>query len=138
MSGGDGGIVEPLRGMHAWMAVHCVQDRALLIERDPLGVVLYGDVSAFTSDEKQRVLDALGREAQRYPWFRSGNWAAHPFGALGTTDMTPAFKALLGQTDRTLAHQSLLDCVLDAIRYGGDLRDLLPALEQVQIGRAHV
>ena len=130
-SGGDGGIVEPLRGMHAWMAVHCVQDRALLIERDPLGVVLYGDVSAFTSDEKQRVLDALGREARRYPWFRSGNWAAHPFGALGTTDMTPAFKALLGQTDRTLAHQSLLDCVLDAIRYGGDLRDLLPALEQV-------
>lgn len=131
MSGADGGIVEPLRGMHAWLALHRQEDRLLLIERDPLGVVLYGDVSEFTSTEKHRVLDALGREAQRFPWFRNGDWTSHPFGALGTRDMIPVFDALLRHADRTLAHQALLDCVLDAVLHGSDLRELLPALEQI-------
>ncbi len=131
MSGADGGIVEPLRGLHAWLAAHCREERSLLIDRDPLGVVLYGDVSDFTSSEKERVLECLGREAKRFPWFRSGNWAAHPFGALGTADMVPTFEAVMRNADRTPAHQALLDCVLDAVVHGADLHELLPALEQV-------
>ena len=131
MSGADGGIVEPLRGMHSWLAAHCREERNLLIDRDPLGVVLYGDVGDFTSSEKQRVLDCLGREAKRFPWFRNGNWAAHPFGALGTPDMAHTFEAILRHADRAPPHQALLDCVLDAVLHGADLQKLLPALEQV-------
>ena len=131
MGGFDGGIVEPLRGLHAWLAVHCPQERAVLIDRDPLGVVLYGDVRHFETREKHQILAALAREAQRFAGFRRGDWAAHPFGALGTSDMVPLFKDLLGSADRSPAHQALVDCILDAIRYGDLLPELMPALELV-------
>ena len=131
MQGFDGGIVEPLRGLHAWLAANCPSERSTLIDRDPLGVVLYGDVSRFESREKRQILEALGREAQRFVWFRSDDWVASPFGALGTADMIPTFAALLRASDRSPIHQSLLDCVLDAVRYGEALTELKPALELV-------
>jgi hypothetical protein len=131
MSGFDGGIVEPLRGMHAWLAAHCASERYTLIDRDPLGVVLYGDVRQFPPSDKRKVLDALGREAQRFAWFRNGDWAAHPFGALGTPDMSATFVDMLLSADRSLAHLALLDCVLDAVRYGDALPELKQPLERV-------
>ena len=131
MSGFDGGIVEPLRGLHAWLAARCPTARPALIERDPLGVVLYGDVRCFETSEKQQILEAFEREAKRFVWFRNGDWAAHPFGALGTRDMAPIFAELLRSNNRQPPHQSLLDCVLDAIRYGDPLLELLPELERV-------
>ena len=131
IQGFDGGIVEPLRGLHAWLAAHCPSERSTLIDRDPLGVVLYGDVRRFESREKRQILEALGREAQRFAWFRNGDWAASPFGALGTADMIPTFSALLQASDRSPAQQALLDCVLDAVLYGEALTELKPALELV-------
>ena len=131
MGGFDGGIVEPLRGLHAWLAVHCPSERALLIDRDPLGVVLYGDVRHFETREKRQILAALAREAQRFAGFRRGDWTAHPFGALGSTDMGSTLKELLVSPDRSPAHQALVDCVLDAVRYGAPLPALKPALEAV-------
>ena len=131
MSGQDGGIVEPLRGLHAWMAVTCPQARTQLIDRDPLGVVMYGDVRGFSKSEKRQVFDALGREAKRYAWFRSGAWNAHPFSALGTQDMVAAMQEILSSNERSVAHQSLMDCVMDAIQFGDDLPEMLPYLEQV-------
>lgn len=55
MIGADGGVVSGLRGLHAWLAVHCPVQRALLIATDPLGVVLYGDVQGFSSPDKTQV-----------------------------------------------------------------------------------
>lgn len=131
MSGQDGGIVEPLRGLHAWMAVTCPRERATLIERDPLGVVMYGDVRGFSTSEKQQIFEALAHEADRYAWFRSGTWNSHPFGSLGTQDMVPAMKEILGRADRNPAYQALLACVLDAIRYGDKLPDVLSDLAAI-------
>jgi hypothetical protein len=127
----DGGIVEPLRGLNAWLAVHCLSERRLLIDLDPLGVVSYGDVRSFLAREKRQVLDGLHREAQRFQWFRNGNWESHPFGALGTQDMVSTFEKLLAKPDRTPAHQSLLECVLDAIKHGDDMPELAGDLEAV-------
>lgn len=132
ISGADGGIVEPLRGLHAWMAVHLSTERESLIDRDPLGVVLYGDASSLPAKDKRLILRALAREAEKFPWFRSGQWDANPFGALATADMVPIFRELMTSPDRSLAHQSLLDCVLDAIRYAQEpagMTPLVPLLE---------
>ena len=131
MTGFDGGVVEPLRGLCAWLGVTCPTRRAILIDRDPLACVLYGDVHAFGHDDKLRVLDGLRHEAERFVWFRKGNWAAHPFGALGTADMAPEFAALFGSPDRQSAHQSLMDCALDAVRHGDKMPRLLPPLEAI-------
>lgn len=131
MSGADGGIVDPLRGLHAWLAVHCISERSVLIGHDPLGIVLYGDIKSFSTVEKRQVLNALHREAQRYAWFRKGHWADDPFGALGTADMTDTFRDLLTSSDRSTAHQSLLGCVFDAIKNGEAMPGIKSGLEAV-------
>ncbi len=131
MTGEDGGMVPDLRGLAAWLSVHCRTGRSDLIERDPLGVVLYGDVRNFVVDDKRLVLNALKNEAQRYPWFRSQGWASPPFGALGTVDMESAFREILTSPSRTEADQALLDCVLDAIHHGDTLPTLSDPLEAV-------
>lgn len=131
MTGEDGGMAPDLRGLAAWLSVHCRTGRPSLIERDPLGVVLYGDVRNFVVDDKRLVLNALKIEAQRYPRFRSQDWTSPPFGALGTVDMESAFREILTSPSRTEADQALLNCVLDAIRHGDPLPALSDPLETV-------
>ncbi|SIQ68327.1 hypothetical protein SAMN05421829_10621 [Aromatoleum tolulyticum] len=128
MEAGDGGVVSDLRGLHAWLAVLFPSARRTLVEADPLGVVLYGDVRAFTADDKRCVLNALSREALRYPWFRSQDWNAPPFGALADRESVDHFREILESPDRSQAHESLVDCVLEAIRHGDPLPELCEAL----------
>lgn len=131
LTGHDGGVVEPLRGLYGWLTFHCVPERELLIGADPLGLVLYGDVKPFSTCEKRWVLEALQRAAARFPWFHSSNRNAHPFGALGTVDMEPAFWALFSDPSREIAHQSVLDCVVNAIHYGEPMPGMAQVLEAV-------
>jgi hypothetical protein len=132
MQGEDGGIVPELRGLHAWLAAMASGElRRSLIERDPLGVVLNGDVRQFNREEKLQVLQALRDEATRYTYFRNQHWISHPFGALATTDMEGDFKVLLQSPDRSQPHLALLNCVLDALAHGQHMPALAPALEQV-------
>lgn len=125
ITGEDGVVVAELRGLSAWLAALCKSQRNAIIDRDPLGVVLYGDVKDFTRQDKRQVLGALQREAARYPWFRSSNWAASPFGALATEDMEAEFRGILTASDRVDTHQALVDCVLDAMTHG----DRFPQLD---------
>lgn len=127
----DGGIAPSLRGLHAWLAVHSHEHRQTFIAHDPLGVVLYGDVSRFSVNEKIQLLQGLEREAKQFAWFRNGDWADHPFGGLGTEDMQQTYQGFFENPDRSEAHQSMLHCVLDAIAHGQPLPDLLPALDRV-------
>lgn len=131
VTGVDGGVVTDLRGLAAWLSVHCFSGRRILIERDPLGVVLYGDVRNFPVTDKQFVLKALRDEAQRYLWLRSDDWSSSPFGALGTKDMESALHEILISPSREEADQVLLNCALDAIRYGEPLSALNSALEAI-------
>jgi len=132
MLGQDGGLVPELRGLHAWLAAVAPPDlRRELITHDPLGVVLNGDVRAFSRTEKLAVLTALQHEATLDASFRRQNWASHPFGALATPDMEDDFRALLQSPERSQAHQALLDCVLDALKHAQPIPTLAPLLEQV-------
>ncbi|SAK47916.1 hypothetical protein AWB80_01160 [Caballeronia pedi] len=110
--------VDVLRGVYAWMALFCVDDRELLARRDPLGLILYGDVKPFSVGQKVKLLMSLARVATENPWFRNENWEAHPFGALGTADMESTFDRLLNDGSGELGHEALAICILDAIRYG--------------------
>ena len=76
MTGRDGGIVSGMRGLAAWLAAHSPQSRPDIIERDPLGTILYGDVKDFTTDEKRRLVQAIERQAERDPtiWCSGTNW----------------------------------------------------------------
>lgn len=137
MAGQDGGVVADLRGLSAWLSVHCGVARSDLIERDPLGVVLYGDAQHFSVADKQHILKALSGEARRYPWFRSEDWSSSPFGALGTVDMAPAFSEILASPARDDASEALLDCVLDAVRFGEPMPMLTNSLRTIVEDASH-
>lgn len=132
MLGLDAGVVPELRGLHAWLAALAPTIlRKELIDRDPLGAVLNGDVRHFNRSEKLHVLDALRSEATRYTYFRNQNWASKPFGALATKDMENDFRQQLQSTDRTPAHVALVDCLLDALVNGDSMPALTPELERI-------
>ena len=59
ITGEDGTVVTEMRGLSAWLAAHCENARADLIERDPIGVGLYGDIREFSTDEKHALLESL-------------------------------------------------------------------------------
>lgn len=129
MQGGDGGIVEPLRGLLGWLAVHDLSHRRQLIRLDPLAAVLNGDVAAFSTEDKRILLDALGEEARRNQWFRQRHWVSYPFAPLAAADMLDALSSVLSNHSTAPAHQALVDCVLDALIHGEPLPSLTPLLE---------
>jgi hypothetical protein len=127
ITGADGGVVSGLRGLHAWLAVHSPSGRATLIDTDPLGVVLYGDVQSFSRADKQRLLEGLRALARQHAGFRWQDWSASPFGALSTPEMEPVFRDILTSPHRDEAQQAMVDCVLDALRHG----PVQPSLDEV-------
>jgi hypothetical protein len=129
IQGFDGIPVEPLRGLFAWLVVHHAHDRLRLIQLDPLGIVLNGDVAALSVSERLALLATLNQLAQKNRWFRQNTWVSHPFGPLATADMESTFDSLLSEPKRSDAHQAFIDCVLDALRHGERMPELGSALE---------
>ena len=132
MLGLDAGVVPELRGLHAWLAALAPNSlRKELIDHDPLGAVLNGDVSNFNRIEKLYLLEALRTEATQYTYFRNQNWASKPFGALATKDMENDFRQQLQSADRSPAYLALVDCLLDALLNGDPMPALTPELERI-------
>lgn len=81
MTGSDGGVVAALRGVWAWFAAHCAVARAELIDGDPLGTVLYGDVKQFSTGDTGRVLAGVHHSCEELNdlpidhWWDSPRWA---------------------------------------------------------------
>ena len=123
MTGEDGGVVTELRGLSAWLAAHCQEVRKDLIERDPIGVGLYGDIRGFSLDEKRALLASLERDgSQIYPWsdplgLREDSFQGRvmAFGAFAMPDMEPALKDVLQDSNRAQSHQLFTDFVLELL-----------------------
>ena len=124
MTGGDGFVVTQLRGLSAWLAAQCRDARRDLVERDPIGVCLYGDVSRFSTEEKRGLLESL--ELQTTRLFLVSRMAA-AFSPLVTPAMEPAFKDTL--TDpRLQEHQSFAWFVSHILAHGSRLPGLASTL----------
>jgi hypothetical protein len=128
LTGYDGRPVTDLRGVFAWLACLVVDHRTTLIERDPLGVVLYGDATGLTTSDRVFLLGRLRRLATQDPWFRANSWNAPAVGGLATPDMAETFRSIL--EDRA-APLGLTVSVLEAIRYGRSLPQLKEALLEI-------
>ena len=128
--GEDGTVVTEMRGLSAWLAAHCKDARGNLIERDPIGVGLYGDIREFSTDEKSALLESLNREASR---LGSAFLKTAAFGALATPDMEPVLREILNDSKRNRDHQTFTGFVLDVLKEGGPLPSLSePLLEIVR------
>ena len=126
--GEDGTVVTEMRGLSAWLAAHCKDARTDLIERDPIGVGLYGDIRELFPEEKRALLESLNREASRL----DSAWRmTAAFGALATPNMEPAIKAILSDSNRGRDHQTFIDFVLRVLREGGPLPNLSELLLEI-------
>ncbi len=124
ITGTDGGVVTEMRGLSAWLAAQCPRTRMALIERDPIGVGLYGDIRQFSHDGKHALLNALKRAGDRLgSGLVSRRWAA-AFGPLVTTNVEPALRKILIDPARDEQHQILTVFVLSILEQG----PLLPEL----------
>ena len=129
LTGFDGGIVSELRGLAAWWASHDPEARPAIIERDPLGVVLYGDVREFSVAEKETVIDGLERIADRDPsnltLFREtdARW-----GDLATENMATSFGKRLSARDGSEARQAVQIALLESLARGTCIPGVAPLL----------
>lgn len=112
IAGGDGRVVTPLRGFAGWLAALCRRsaDRRALIDRDPVGVALYGDARGFPPDDKRRLLEVLHREASHLAEFPSASGA----GAFVTADLDRLLREILSEPRRDSEHQRFVYFVLSA------------------------
>ena len=128
IAGEDGTVVTEMRGLSAWLAAHCEDARADLIERDPIGVGLYGDIREFSTDEKRALLESLNREASR---LNSAFLKTAAFGALATPDMEPVLREILNDSKRNRDHQMFTGFVLDVLTEGASLPNLSEPLLKI-------
>jgi hypothetical protein len=122
---GDGRVVTVLRGLSAWMAAHPGEARRRLIDADPVGVGIYGDIAGFTTADKVALLQSLAEFAAEAPlwghqwrdgradeaWYDSG-WA---FRSLASSEMVPAIEELLSAAAAGATDDRLVDFVLDLL-----------------------
>lgn len=63
----DGRVATSLRGLSAWFAAHSVEALDQLIDADPVGIGLYGDVGGLSGEQRRRLLKALAAYAAQGP-----------------------------------------------------------------------
>ena len=132
ITGKDGGVVSELRGLSAWLATHSTMGRNELIERDPQGVTMYGDVKQFSANEKRKILASLEREADLDPWSIANNQELETrWGDLATPDMSESFEELLTNELTNDAQQSVVIAILTALQHGQAIPGLRPILMKV-------
>ena len=124
ITGADGGVVTEMRGLSAWLAAQCPRARMTLIERDPIGVGLYGDLHQFSHEEKRTLLNALKRAGERLGLDIESQYSISAFGPLTTSDMEPVLREILTDPARDEQHQMLAVFVLRILEEGPPLPEL--------------
>jgi hypothetical protein len=73
--GGNFVVPAALRGVHSWLAtIGPDQIKTRLTERDPYGVVRYGDPAVLTTVEFKHLLKCLKKLSTEDPYFTSDDW----------------------------------------------------------------
>ena len=128
ITGHDGLVVSELRGLSSWLAAHSNPSRAEVIERDPLGTVLYGDAQHFSPKEKGRLLHGLKRETAANPRLIVTVQLDSRLGDLVSSDMADQFREFLTNPSRQDSWQSFIVILLEALQDGEPLPELADSL----------
>ncbi len=127
MTGDDGIVVTELRGLAAWLAAFDRASRLALVESDPVGVALYGDVSSFRSDEMEHLLHAFAERAGGV-WPRG--WPTVALTLMINEHAVAVLARYLNEDDRTEGRQGTVDLLLFALSRAAGARPCLKSLER--------
>ena len=127
MTGDDGVVVTELRGLSAWLATFDRASRLALVESDPVGVALYGDVSSFRGDEIEHLLCSLAERADEVqPW----EWPTVALTSLINEHSVAVLTRYLKEEDRTEGRQRAVGLLLHALRHAAGARACHESLER--------
>jgi len=118
ITGYDARVVSELRGLTAWFASHNKPSRGEIFTRDPLGTVLYGDVTQFSNEEKKKLLERLKEEAKIFPSLMQVMKLDTRIGDLITPDMGSEICKILNSISYSNTDQSFLLVLLEALQQG--------------------
>ena len=129
VTGEDGRTVSALRGLAAWFAAHCKAARHEIVERDPLGTILYGDVKCFSIKEKTFLLTCMEQSAGRDPRvFEAMHDLDSRWEDLATPDMEETFREILTRADGTQGRQTVALAVLWSLERDAVIPGIAPML----------
>ncbi len=131
MTGYDGRVVSELRGLSAWLAAHSPQSRKEIVERDPLGTVLYGDIESFSDCEKRDILDRVAEETEKNPWIARAVGLDPNLEYLATPNMREYFRDALTDAGRDDARQSFVDFLLKTLQHESRIPELVDVLMEI-------
>lgn len=136
----DGRVVTTLRGLSAWLAAHSPEARQLLVDADPVGVGLYGDIGSFSPHEKGHLVKSLAAFASRGPLFghegRDGRvegfrdntaWA---FRSLASTDMADSIGEFISGLESGFQDDRVMEFILRVLAEADDSE--LPSLADLE------
>lgn len=126
----DDRVVTSLRGLSAWLAAHSREARPLLIDADPVGVGLYGDIEGWNTDAKKQLLESLStfaaeasllghqrQDGRSYGYRDDTAWA---FRSLATADMAPTMRDLLSAAITRATDDRLATLILETLSHADD------------------
>ena len=127
MVGGDGIVVNELRGLAAWLAAFDPASPSRLVETDPVGVALYGDVSGFRGNELERLLGSFAEGAEDVrPW----SWPGTALASMVTGHSVRLLSRYLREEDRTEGRETVVGLLLHALSRAGGLAPCLNTLDR--------
>ena len=125
MTGVDESVVTDLRGLAAWLATLSQPARKLLIDNDPVGIGLYGDISGFSFDEKCDLLDSLKGHMRRIGNF----WGiGQSFESLSSPQMIPVLSRHISESLPGEQEEIFVQFLLMILSRGGPYVDLSDVL----------
>ena len=125
LAGHDGSPPTHLRGLVAWLAAMSPALRAQLIARDPVAVLMYGDIGKFEPSAKRQILEQMRRDPSRLDEM---HWPKSAVSGLATLDMAPALGELLNAPVRDENSQRIAEVITKALYHSapnGGLSDSL-------------
>ena len=125
MIGEDGKVISQFRGLSGWLSALSADARVSLISADPIGVGLYGDITHFTTNEKQGLLESLEDEISRH-W--SSDRVIAAFTPLVSAQMASEIRRILEGKSRTRSQQAMVAFLLQLLINSPTLPDISDSL----------
>lgn len=109
----ESGVPSSLRGLHAWFPRFSPTRLGPgAIDRDPYGVIRYGDSDGLSADQARMLIEALRLLAVFDPWFRDSYSASEATSALAQPSLLDEIRALVSTEGE---HVALRCLILEAV-----------------------
>lgn len=125
----EGGVPSSLRGLHAWLPKFSPSRLGPgAIERDPYGVIRYGDGDGLSPEQARQLTTTLRRLSKFEPWFREGYWASEAISGLVQPALLDDIRTIIMDESETVAFRSLFTEAVAGSDLISDLSDELTTI----------